>query len=373
LFLIAEKGARIFNKNNSNYSEPLTRTVKRVEISWNGLTLRNNEGKDTFYADPDTGNLTLRGNIVATGLTILTAQDSSGQEVSINNFLTGFLTDNNVAKLSISNEGWIELNSYNNQISGFNSLSKTKISSNKIKIEHSNQNNNENGYTQIGIDGILLEQPNEYYTKLGTDFITTVNKKLNGANQVQQNITTIYPDYIEWFLNINSQQQGHMKLGLGYINLNNGTNFTINGSAVVTGSKSRVVNTEQYFNRLLYCYETPTPMFGDIGEGIIGEDGYCYVSFDPIFARTITTDQYQVSLQKYGEGDCWILERYGSYFIVQGTPNLKFGWEVKAKQRDYDQLRLEKYEEEPFKLPEQNYGEEAESYINNLKQGRILE
>ena len=141
----------------------------------------------------------------------------------------------------------------------------------------------------------------------------------------------------------------------------------------MTGTKSRAVDSNQYSNRLLYCYETATPMFGDIGEGIIGEDGYCYISFDPIFAQTVTTDQYQVSLQKYGEGDCWILERYGSYFIVQGTPNLKFGWEIKAKQRDYDQLRLEKYEENPFRIPEQNYGEEAESYINDLKQGRILE
>jgi len=40
--------------------------IKRVEISWNGLILRNWSGKDVFYADPDTGNLTLEGSVVAT-------------------------------------------------------------------------------------------------------------------------------------------------------------------------------------------------------------------------------------------------------------------------------------------------------------------
>jgi len=40
--------------------------IKRVEISWDGLILRNWSGKDVFYADPDTGNLTLEGSVVAT-------------------------------------------------------------------------------------------------------------------------------------------------------------------------------------------------------------------------------------------------------------------------------------------------------------------
>lgn len=139
---------------------------------------------------------------------------------------------------------------------------------------------------------------------------------------------------------------------------------------VVSGTKSRSVATDQYSNRLLYCYETPTPMFGDIGDGVISDDGFCYVMLDAVFAQTVTTEQYQVFLQKYGPGDCWVKERKGAYFIVEGTPGMSFGWEVKAKQRDYDQLRLERNDEK-FTVPTQTYGEDAAKHINDIQKERI--
>lgn len=142
------------------------------------------------------------------------------------------------------------------------------------------------------------------------------------------------------------------------------------GDFTVSGTKSRVVETEQYSDRLLYCYETPTPMFGDVGEGKIGEDGRCYIWLDPVFAQTITTTQYQVFLQPYGDGRCWVAERKGSYFVVEGTPGMAFGWELKAKQRDYDQRRLER-NDEPFTVPTQNYGADAAKHLQDLKKARI--
>jgi len=137
----------------------------------------------------------------------------------------------------------------------------------------------------------------------------------------------------------------------------------------VDGTKSRSVTTDQYSDRLLYCYETPTPMFGDIGEGVISDDGLCYVWLDAVFAQTITTDQYQVFLQRYGEGECYVKERRGGCFIVAGTPGLSFGWEVKAKQRDYDQLRLEKNEDK-FTVPVPTYGEDAAQHIDEIRKER---
>ena len=142
-------------------------------------------------------------------------------------------------------------------------------------------------------------------------------------------------------------------------------NSKYNDQMNFSGTKSRIVSTDQYFNRLLYCYETPSPMFGDIGEGVISEDGKCYIMFDPIFAQTISTNNYQVFLQKYGDGDCYISERHGSYFVVCGTPNTSFGWELKAKQYDYDQLRLEKHEPK-FVVSAQTYGEDAANHIQEL-------
>lgn len=148
------------------------------------------------------------------------------------------------------------------------------------------------------------------------------------------------------------------------------TGISTSGSLSVTGTKSRRVATDQYSDRLLYCMETPSPMFADVGEGVIGADGRCFIALDAVFAQTVTTQQYQVFLQRYGEGDCFVAERRGAYFIVQGTPGLSFGWEIKAKQRDYDQLRLERADE-PFAVPEQSYGEDAARYIDQLEKGRI--
>ena len=123
-----------------------------------------------------------------------------------------------------------------------------------------------------------------------------------------------------------------------------GGNVTIVDDLAVWGEKSRVSNTENYGNRLLYCYETPSPMFGDLGEGLIDETGKCYVFFDDIFAETIDTGcAYQVFLQPYGDGSCYVSERTSTHFVVCGTSNMKFGWEVKAIQKEYDTMRLEEY------------------------------
>ena len=142
------------------------------------------------------------------------------------------------------------------------------------------------------------------------------------------------------------------------------------GSLTVNGTKSRVVTTDQYSNRLLYCYETPSPMFGDIGEGVVGEDGKCFIWLDPVFVQTISTDQYQVFLQRYGEGDIYVSERRGGCFVVTGTPGMAFGWEVKAKQKDFDQRRLDNPEELVTVITSHDYGVEAAQHISAIQEGR---
>lgn len=132
----------------------------------------------------------------------------------------------------------------------------------------------------------------------------------------------------------------------------------IKGNFVVASgyTKSREVETDNYGKRLQYSYETPVPMFGDIGEVIIDEDGLGYVDIDDIFSETIADRvEYQVFLQKEGEGDCWIAEKTPRYFVVQGTPGLKVAWELKAKQKEFINTRLE---------PSENYLDEYE-YRNN--------
>ena len=77
--LIAKKGAMVLNSKRNTFKEVLSdedcaqvrslaskNLIKRVEIGWNGLVLRNWIDQDVFYADADTGNLTLKGHIEAT-------------------------------------------------------------------------------------------------------------------------------------------------------------------------------------------------------------------------------------------------------------------------------------------------------------------
>ena len=114
------------------------------------------------------------------------------------------------------------------------------------------------------------------------------------------------------------------------------------GDMYASGSKSRVVDTDDFGEVLQYCYETPTPMFGDIGTGQTDESGKCYIYFDPVFQETVSADYtYCVFLQKEGKGDIWISEKTADYFLVEGTPNLAFSWEAKVKQRDYEYRRLD--------------------------------
>lgn len=140
-------------------------------------------------------------------------------------------------------------------------------------------------------------------------------------------------------------------------------NTRIVGSLTVTGTKPRLIETPNYGERLNYCYETPTPLFGDIGEAQLDSDGICYVDIDDIFSETIELRQeYQVFLQKEGEGDCWIAEKQKRYFVIKGTPNLKVAWELKAKQRDYDMIRLEQPESG---LDEYEHTTDADSLLDS--------
>ena len=114
-------------------------------------------------------------------------------------------------------------------------------------------------------------------------------------------------------------------------------------SLIVRGTKSRVADTENFGQKLLYCYETPTPMFGDIGSGVIDGTGECIVYIDPVFVETINTNncKYYVFLTPYGKGELYVSDLQPDYFIVSGTAGMNFSWEIKAKQKDYESLRLE--------------------------------
>lgn len=153
----------------------------------------------------------------------------------------------------------------------------------------------------------------------------------------------------------------------------------VTGTFTASGTKSRIVETENYSRRLQYCYEMATPMFGDLGEGVTDENGECCVSLDDVFAETVSTGiEYQVFLQKEGPGDIWVGEKHPSYFIARGTENLKFAWEIKVKQKDFECMRLENadFEEENveaiFDVYEEEYAAEVTQIIEE-QEGLLYE
>lgn len=145
---------------------------------------------------------------------------------------------------------------------------------------------------------------------------------------------------------LDSSFYGNVNISGGNVDISGG-NLTVHKDFSCTGTKKRIVDTENYDIRSQYCYETATPMFGDIGTAQTDETGKCYISIDDIFAETVNTGiEYQVFLQKEGQGDLWVEEKTPTYFTVKGTENLKFSWEIKAIQRDYEFERLEEYQDE---------------------------
>lgn len=115
-----------------------------------------------------------------------------------------------------------------------------------------------------------------------------------------------------------------------------GGKVRVGGDLTVYGDKNREVDTENYGRQLAYCYETATPYFGDLGHGMTDENGVCLIEIDDIFRETVGEQEYLVFLQPEGEGNLYVnkAEKYCNYFIVRGTANLSFAWEIKSIQKE---------------------------------------
>ena len=138
----------------------------------------------------------------------------------------------------------------------------------------------------------------------------------------------------------------------------------IGGTMSCSGTKSRVIDTESYGTLKEYCYEMPSPMFGDIGCGVMDENGECYVLIDDMFSETVTASMdYYVFLQKEGLGDLYVAEKTAQYFLVKGTAGLKFSWEIKVRQKEYEYQRLDVDELGEYEIDKVNYEEEAQNMV----------
>ena len=230
-------------------------------------------------------------------------------------------------------------------------------------------------YTELGRSGLKACAYSNHVIVGGNNQIGNI--EIRDTSENTSNTMEIYRDHISIDRTSSSRRSQLYYNKLYFYSVSGGTTSTlsyisdsgasINGSLSVSGSKNRLYETEDYGKRLLYSYETPSPFFGDIGDGVISSDGKCYIWIDSIFSETVSLNQYQVFLQKYGVGDCYVSECNPSYFIVEGTPNLAFAWELKAKQSDLDQRRLDTPIDTEDIEDDHDYGDDLMTHINTIR------
>ena len=305
-----------------------------------------------FVADfIDTGTLT--ANLIKAGL----LQDAAGKNTI--NMVTGDATLKGTINADVLNA------STSGKIGNFN-IASTELKY-KVPPRYSSQTINQVIYPTNVLDGCVY---------MGEKGIQTYDDNYSAQNN-KQGVAIAGRRIIFFDVSLN-----HVDIsaspGGGYINLP-GARFsseethllgdlTVDGDLVVIGDdKDRVVQTKDYGVRKINAYETASPMFGDVGSGIIEEDGLCHIAIDPILLETISTKNYYVFLQKEGDGECFVKEKTLSYFVIQGSPGLSFSWEIKAKQIDNLNKRLERFEEKARTDNELNYAELASAHIENIK------
>lgn len=366
-------------------------------INLKNINVTNSSGTSTFAID-NYGNVTLRPNtfVLTNGDTIYSvAEDKASTALlSANRYTDNALSNLDIGKMSkqeiidvlsdnssnkglyLSNgnvyinadyintgelAGWRVLNGYLYAASGNNSVT---LDGNNGRIKTtgaSNWYNMETG-TWTGeskLEGTTLSTGDVYCSALN------VSTSITGRNTSQSVLT---------MTNINAyniitaggkiKSSSHIEASGHFYSIGRGTDLA---DLSVRGTKKRILPTKNYGTQAFYCYEMASPMFGDIGEATISEDGICLIDIDDIFQESTNVGiEYYVFLQKEEDGDCWVDKKAQTYFAVKGTPGLKFAFEIKARQADYEHMRFADASETAYDramdtdMPEPDYSESLE-------------
>lgn len=319
-----------------------------VTIYNGALTIKNNAGTDVIKSDSD-GNLTMRG--------VFEQYSSSGvKSVDIKN--------NKINLYDWSRDGDLVggIISVTGKIDDRGKVMVYGDKGNPLLLGYCNLNR-DTYYRVIAIDDVKVENSGQsivgiYQSASMMDYSNlTFYGNTNDIPLGRITLSTANNIALLGRANINSTYIGEMgdsdPSQLTYWGRFNSSGLYVWGGISCSGTKSRLVPTKNFNAVKMNAYETADCYFGDIGEGRIGEDGLCYIYLDPVLLETINTDcNYQVFLTNYGieESDwCRCIVREKDYFIVKGTPEINFGWEIKAKQKGYETDRLER---EVIELPE---------------------
>lgn len=356
-------------------------------INLKNINVTNSSGTSTFAID-NYGNVTLRPNTFAltNGDTIYSvAEDKASTALSnANQYTDKALGALDIGKMS--KQEIIDVLSDNSSNKGLY-LSNGNVYMNADYINTGELAGWEVGLKKLSASGTYGEvtldaSTGEIYSETNTGvyvpgYGTLYGTRIRGINLYTGTVhassvsvgTSVSADSVSTSKKVTAGT--HVEASGHFYSVGTGTDLadaSIRGKLKVSGTKSRSVSTADYDEQLFYCYEMPTPFFGDIGKSVISDDGTCMIDIDDIFQESANVGiKYYVFLQREGEGDCWIAEKEQNYFIVKGTPGLKFSFEIKARQAEYEHMRFTDPGDTAYtdardiEIPEPNYeSEEAE-------------
>ena len=378
-------------------------------ISLKNINVTNSSGTSTFAID-NYGNVTLRPNTFAltNGDTIYSVAENKASTALSN---ANRYTDNALSNLDIgkmSKQEIIDVLSDNSNNKGLY-LSNGNVYMNADYINTGELAGWKVGIKKLSANGTYGEvtldaSTGEIYSETNTGvyvpgYGTLYGTRIRGINlytgTVHASSVSVNTSVSAGSVSTSKEVEAgtHVNANGHFYSAGTGTDLadaSIRGKLKVNGTKSRSVSTVDYDEQLFYCYEMPTPFFGDIGESVISDDGTCMIDIDDIFQESANVGiKYYVFLQREGEGDCWIAEKEQNYFIVKGTPGLKFSFEIKARQAEYEHMRFTdpgdtaytdardieipepNYESEETEVPEPDYESELindrSSIINQME------
>jgi hypothetical protein len=329
-------------------------------ISLKNINVTNSSGVSTFAID-NYGNVTLRPNTFAltNGDTIYSvAEDKASTALSnANRYTDNALSDLDIGKMS--KQEIIDVLSDNSSNKGLY-LSNGNVYMNADYINTGELAGWKVGLKKLSASGTYGEvtldaSTGEIYSETNTGvyvpgYGTLYGTRIRGINlytgTVHASSVSIDTSVSAGSVSTSKKVEvgTHVEASGHFYSAGTGTDLadaSIRGKLKVSGTKSRSVSTVDYDEQLFYCYEMPTPFFGDIGESVISDDGTCMIDIDDIFQESANVGiKYYVFLQREGEGDCWVAEKERNYFIVKGTPGLKFSFEIKARQAQYEHMRF---------------------------------
>lgn len=354
-------------------------------INLKNINVTNSSGTSTFAID-NYGNVTLRPNTFAltNGDTIYSvAEDKASTALSnANRYTDNALSDLDIGKMT--KQEIIDVLSDNSKNKGLY-LSNGNVYINADYINTGELAGWKVEYKKLTADGtygkiILNASTGEVYSETNTGvyvpgYGTLYGTRIRGINlyagtvhassvSVNTSVSagSVSADSISASKKVKAGT--HVEASGHFYSIGTGTDLA---DLSVRGTKKRIFPTKNYGTQAFYCYEMASPMFGDIGEASISEDGTCLIDIDDIFQESTNVRiEYYVFLQKEGDGDCWVDQKEQTYFTVKGTPGLKFAFEVKARQADYEHMRFADASETAYDraidtdMPEPDYSKSLE-------------